>query len=134
MNPLNFYIHPDNLDYEKDIDPVGRDLIKQINLTDFMRTTMYCSGHFEDEDEFTWGQRIRICFSILNYDKAIDKLSIIEYSLFSNGFKNVLRPVSIWDYIDHDDNKTYMIGSIIIEYATKEERQKIINILKEILA
>jgi hypothetical protein len=137
MNPLNFYTHPDKLDYEKEVDPVGRDLIKQINQTDYLRTTMYCSGHFEDEDPWPW------CHKMLHLDLVVINQKICEAAIkleecrskFYNTFGyGKVRGFTPNVYIDQDNNnEIHYLSELIVEYETKEDRQKVIDILKEIL-
>jgi len=137
MNPLNFYIHPDKLDYEKDIDPIGRDLIKQINQTDYLRTTMYCSGHFKDEQKYPWMiEQMELCLAVINQNvvKASVKLEECRSKIKQLGWMVIARGFCPYVYIDKDNNdEIYYIVDIHIDYCTKEDRDKIIEILTEIL-
>lgn len=136
MKPINFYTNPDELDYEKDVDPVGRDLIKQINQTDYLRTTMYCSGHFNDEQEYPWMHaQMNLCLVAVDNTKAYIKLQECKDALWKAfGMSNV-RGGNLYLYLDKDDdNKPYHISELLVEYGTKERRDKLINILTEILA
>lgn len=136
MNPLNFYTHPDKLDYEKDVDPVGMDLIKQINCTDYLRTTMYCSGHFKDEQEYPWMYaQMELCLVIINQNinKAYIKLEECVTKLRELLSWNNIRGGTPYIYLDKDNSEIYYLVDLIIEYETKENREKVINILTEVL-
>jgi hypothetical protein len=133
MNPLNFYKHPDILDYEKDIDIVGRDLIKQINQTDYMRTIMYCSGHFKDEQEYPWiEKRMELCMLCLDHKKAYIKMMKLGAKLYISLGKLIVSN-NPYSYYDLETDTTYWLVDLVIDYDTKEERLKIIDIIKEII-
>jgi hypothetical protein len=135
MNPLNFYKNPNELDYEKDIDEVGRDLIKQINQTDYLRTTMYCSGHFKDEQKYPWKKgEMTLCLLALDVTMAYIKLQTCVEAL-RNEFKVFnIGGGDLYLYLDKDDNnKAYYLAELLVNYKTKEERQRVVEILKQIL-
>jgi hypothetical protein len=136
MNPLNFYTHPDLLDYEKDVDPIGRDLIKHINQTDYLKTTMYCSGHFKDEQEYPWMiEQMELCLVVINQNivKASNKLEECSNKVKSLGWKIHGRGFCPYVYIDKDNNEIFYIVDIHIDYMTKKDRENIIKILTTIL-
>lgn len=53
-NPCFPFEHPQELNYDE-LDPVGRDLVRELNKRPWCETTCYCSGHPTDrpEDEQT---------------------------------------------------------------------------------
>jgi hypothetical protein len=136
MNPLNFYIHPDKLDYEKDVDPVGREMIRQINRTDYLRTTMYCSGHFPDEQEYPWMKgQLNICLVALDNQKAYPKLDELVSKLKNVFGWSGVHGGYLYLYIDRENNnKEYMLSNIIVEYGnSKSLREKAVNMIMEVL-
>ena len=131
MNPLDFYTNPDKLDYEKDVDSIGRDMIRKINNSDYLRTTMYCSGHFQDEEQFPWAEgMMNLCLMALDNSKAAPKLRVALEALRNEfGIDNVGGGIL---YTSAELEGNY-ITSFLVEYGTKEGRQRAVDILTDIL-